>query len=180
MRMHKMRQKTLCTVVIFLLTPGLTYAAKPMVSNSKTDPAQSLLTDIALQPGGVLVGRVLSTQGGPSKVQKILIRKDNQLVAEVATSPNGQFMVEGLRGGIYEITASQGAGSFRAWAEGTAPPSAKQFAVLVDSDEVVRGQWGWMPYPGSNMSVGQWIGISVGVAGLVVGTIALVREPDPS
>ena len=180
MSMHRMRHKALCTAILLTLVPGLTHAATPAVPTPNTAPAKPLLTDIALQPGGVLVGRVISTQGEPGKVQKILVRQGNLRVTEVTSSATGQFTVEGLRGGIYEISASEGVGSFRAWAEGTAPPSAKQYAVLIDSDEVVRGQWGWMPYPGSNLSVGQWIGISVGVAGLVVGTIALVREPDPS
>ena len=173
--MNWMRQKILCSSMLLLLVPQLAVAAKPQLQAK--DP---LLTDIALQRGGILVGRVIGKKGELGDKQTIVIRQNNKLVAEVATGKNGQFMVKGLQGGIYEIASEQGSGNFRAWAANTAPPSAKQFALLIDSDDVVRGQWGWAPYPGSNLSIGQWIGISVGVAGLVVGTIALVQEPDPS
>lgn len=173
MTMKWMRRKTLCTLVLLMSTPQLTYAAQPQSTAEKP-----LMTDIALQKGGILVGQVT---GKKNEQQIIRIRQNNELVAEVTTGKNGQFMVKGLRGGIYEIISSQGEGSFRAWAEGTAPPAAKQFALLVNSDEnVVRGQWGWMPYPSYDLSVGQIAAISAGIAGLVVGTIALVREPDPS
>ena len=180
MGMHWMRHKVICTVMLFVLVPEFAHATKPSVPNTNIKTEKPLLTDIALQPGGILVGRVLSLPERPQKQQKIVIRQNNQVVAEVTTGANGQFTANGLRGGIYEITSSQGVGSFRAWADGTAPPSARQFAVLVDNADVVRGQWGWMPYPGSNLSVAQWVGISVGVAGLAVGTIALVDSRDPS
>ena len=169
--MNWMRQKIFCSSMLLLLVPQLAIAAKPQLRAK-----EPMLTDIALQRGGILVGRVVAKKGALSEKQTIVIRQNNKLVAEVTTGKNGQFMVKGLQGGIYEIASNQRSGNFRAWAEDTAPPSAKQFALLIDSDEVVRGQWGW----GSNLSVGQWIGISVGVAGLVVGTIALVQDPDPS
>lgn len=180
MRMHWMRHKVICTIMLLALVPDLAFATKPSVPNATPKTEKQLLTDIALQPGGVLVGRILSSQDKLQTQQKIIIRQNNQVVTEVTTGTNGQFAVNGLRGGVYEISSPQGVGTFRAWANGTAPPSAKQFAVLVDNADVVRGQWGWMPYPGSNLSVAQWIGISVGVAGLVVGTIALVDDRDPS
>jgi hypothetical protein len=177
MSMELMRGKTLCTLVLLTLVPQIALAAKPQVAADKPMP---MLTDIALQKGGILVGRLTGKKGELRDKQKIVIRKDNKLVAEVITGKNGQFTVEGLQGGIYEIASNQGAGSFRAWAEGTSPPSAKQFAVLVDSDEVVRGQWGWVPTPGPiaapNFTVGEWLGISLGAAGLVVGTIALIED----
>ncbi len=168
--MKWMRHKTLCTLVLLMSTPQLTLAAEPRAT-AKTP----LMTDIALQKGGILVGQVTGKQ---NEQQIIRIRQNNELIAEVVTGKNGQFMVKGLRGGMYEIVSSQGEGSFRAWAEGTAPPAAKQFALLVNSNEkVVRGQLGWMPF---NLSVGQIVAISAGAAGVGVATIALVREPDPS
>jgi hypothetical protein len=177
MSMKLMRCKTLASLVLLVLVPQLTLAATPKVEAEK--PARlPVLTDIALQKGGILVGRLTDDKGKLRGEQKIIIRQENQLVAEVTTGKNGQFMVEGLQGGIYEIASDKGAGSFRAWATDTAPPSAKQFAVLIEGDEVVRGQWGWVPTPGSfpspNFTVGEWIGITLGAAGLVVGTIALV------
>ena len=178
MSMHWMRHKVICTVMLFVLVPEFAHATKPSVPNTNIKTEKPLLTDIALQPGGILVGRVLSLPERSQRQQKIIIRQNNQVVAEVTTGANGQFTANGLRGGIYEITSSQGVGSFRAWAEGTAPPSARQFAVLMESNEVVRAQLGLGVLSG--LSVAQWAAISAGVAGLTVGTIALVDDRDPS
>ena len=181
MIMQLMRSKTLCGLVLLVLTPQLTFAGTPEVETAKRSP---MLTDIALQKGGVLVGRLTDKEGQLLDRQKIVLRLDEQVVAEVTTGKNGQFRVKGLHGGIYEIASDRGAGSFRAWADDTAPPSAKQFVVLIENDDVVRGQLGVTPGPSQSgrlgLSVAQWIGIGVGVAGLTVGTIALVRDKDAS
>ena len=177
--MDVMRYKTLCAIALVTLIAQLSDAATP---NSK--PSKPMLTDIALQKGGVLVGRLTGKKGQLRGQQKIVIRQNGQLIEEVTTGKNGQFKVKGLRGGIYEIASEHGVGGFRAWSAGTAPPSAKQFAVLIDSNEVVRGQWGWIPTPGAipapNFTVGEWLGVSAGVAGLAVGTIALIDSDDAS
>ncbi|MEC7696602.1 MAG: hypothetical protein VYA11_05855 [Planctomycetota bacterium] len=181
MSMDFMRCKILCAIALATLIPQLSIAATPQVEPQNSKP---MLTDIALQKGGVLVGRLTGKKGKLRAQQRIAIRQNGQLVEEVTTGKNGQFKVKGLRGGIYEIASEHGIGSFRAWSAGTAPPSAKQFAVLIDSDEVVRGQWGWVPTPGAiptpNFTVGEWLGISAGVAGLAVGTIALIDSDDAS
>lgn len=183
MSMKLMRCKTLCILVLLVLVPQLTIAATPEVQTEKPLRLPQL-TDIALKEGGTMIGRITDREGKLLGQQKIVIRQENRLVAEVTSGENGVFIVKGLRGGIYEIASQQGAGSFRAWAEDTAPPSAKHFALLVENGDVVRGQWGWMPNPsqyrGTGLSVGQWIGITLGAAGLVVGTIALVRSDDAS
>ena len=187
MSMDLMRCKTLCAIALATLIPQLCVAAAPQAEPQNSKPSKPMLTDIALQKGGVLVGRLTGKKGKLRAQQNIAIRQNGQLVAEVTTGKNGQFRVKGLRGGIYEIASDQGTGSFRAWSAGTAPPSAKQFAVLIDSDEVVRGQWGWVPTPGAiptlptpNFTVGEWLGITAGVAGLAVGTIALIDSDDAS
>lgn len=182
--MDIMRHKILCAIALATLIAQLSVAATPQVESQKSKP---ILTDIALQKGGVLVGRLTGKKGKLRAQQKIVIRQNGQLVEEITTGKNGQFKVKGLRGGIYEIASEHGVGGFRAWTVGTAPPSAKQFAVLIDSNEVVRGQWGWVPapptlptIPAPNFTVGEWLGITAGVAGLAVGTIALIDSDDAS
>ena len=183
MIMKLMRSKTLCTLVLLVLVPQFTLAATPEAEtgNPKRTP---MLTDIALQEGGILVGRLTDKDGKLLTQQKIVVRQDQEVVAEVITGKNGQFHVKGLRGGIYEIASERGAGRFRAWADDTAPPSAKQFAMLVENNKIVRGQFGLAPpqgtFPTSNFTVGEWIGITLGTAGLVVGTIALIDDDDAS
>ena len=182
MIMELMRSKMLCTLVLLALVPQLTLAATPEVKTENPEQ-QPMLTDIALQEGGILVGRLANPNGKPLDQQKIVVRQNQQVVAEVTTGKNGQFVVKGLRGGIYQIASQRGAGNFRAWANNTAPPSAKQFAFLVENDGVVRGQFGMMSpgnFPSANFTVGEWLGITLGAAGLVVGTIALIDDDDAS
>ncbi|MEE2780660.1 MAG: hypothetical protein VX431_00525 [Planctomycetota bacterium] len=178
--MRLMRSKTLCTLVLLIATPQFSLAAAPKAEKKRSP----LLTDIALQKGGVLVGRLTDKEGNLRDKQKIILRLDQEVVAEVTTGKNGQFQVKGLQGGIYEVASEHGAGSFRAWADDTAPPSAKQFVVLIENDDVVRGQFGLAPdpsqFPRLRLSPAQWVGIGVGVAGLTVGTIALVQDNDAS
>jgi hypothetical protein len=110
--------------------------------------------------------------------QKISVRQNALLIAETMTDKNGQFIINDLRGGIYQITSERGVGSFRAWAHQTAPPTAHQLALLVEDDQVVRGQFGWLPFSNTTVSAAEWIAITLGAAGLVVGTIALTQVDD--
>ena len=119
--MRLMRSKTLCTLVLLIATPQFSLAAAPKAEKKRSP----LLTDIALQKGGVLVGRLTDKEGNLRDKQKIILRLDQEVVAEVTTGKNGQFQVKGLQGGIYEVASEHGAGSFRAWADDTAPPFRK-------------------------------------------------------
>ena len=72
MSMDSMRCKTLCTIVLATLIPQLSLAATPQADPPSAKP---LLTDIALQKGGVLVGRLTSKKGKLRDAQKIVIRQ---------------------------------------------------------------------------------------------------------
>ena len=172
MIMHFMRCKTICFLAITALLPQFALAATPQVNNAE----KAAITDIALHDGGILVGRVLDRNGESLVRQKISVRQNADLIAETVTDKNGQFIIDGLRGGIYQIASERGVGSFRAWAHQTAPPTAHQLALLVEDDQVVRGQFGWLPFPSTKVSAAEWIAITLGAAGLIVGTIALTQE----
>ena len=174
MIMHFMRCKTICLLVITALLPQFALAATPQVNNAE----KAAITDIALHDGGILVGRVLDRNGESMTRQKISVRQNARLIAETMTDKNGQFIINDLRGGIYQITSERGVGSFRAWAHQTAPPTAHQLALLVEDDQVVRGQFGWLPFPNTTVSAAEWIAITLGAAGLIVGTIALTQVDD--
>ncbi len=96
--------------------------------------------DVALGKGGVLVGQVVDVQGAAISEAPVSLRlRDKELVA-AKTSPDGYFAFKGLRGGVYQITTTEGHGVYRAWAAGTAPPAAERGALLVSGADVVRGQ----------------------------------------
>ncbi|MEX2093513.1 MAG: carboxypeptidase-like regulatory domain-containing protein [Pirellulales bacterium] len=98
--------------------------------------------DVALRPGGVLVGQVIDQQGAVQVGSEISIQHDQQEVVRTKTDANGIFAAQGLRGGQYQIIAQDGQSFCRLWAADTAPPAASDAAVIVTGQEVVRGQWG--------------------------------------
>ena len=72
--MNWMRQKIFCSSMLLLLVPQLAIAAKPQLQVK-----QPMLTDIALQRGGILVGRVVARKDALSEKQTIVIRQNNKL-----------------------------------------------------------------------------------------------------
>jgi hypothetical protein len=98
--------------------------------------------DVALRPGGVLVGQVVDQQGAVQASSIVSIQHDEQEVVRTQTDANGIFAAQGLRGGQYQIVTPDGQSIYRLWAADTAPPAASEAAVVVTGQEVVRGQWG--------------------------------------
>lgn len=101
----------------------------------------SLARDVALRPGGVLVGQVTDQQGVPRAGAKVSICQHEREVVATATDANGIFAVQGMRGGQYQVLTAEGQALCRCWAPETAPPVAADSVVLVTGQELVRGQW---------------------------------------
>ena len=133
------------------------------------------ITDVALTAGGGFSGQVVDAQGRPQAGTSVMICRQQQVVATTTTDQTGQFSVHGLQGGMYQVVAGQGMKNFRLWAAGTAPPAARQSALVVSSEQVVRGQGGlryWLTNP--------WV-LSIAVATAIAVPIALSnREKSPA
>lgn len=98
--------------------------------------------DVALRPGGMLVGQVVDPQGVVQANKTISIQYGQDEVVRTTTDANGVFAAQGLRGGQYQINTESGQGFYRLWAENTAPPAATDSVVVVaNQDSLVRGQW---------------------------------------
>ena len=102
----------------------------------------SLGNDVALRPGGLLVGQVVDAQGAVQASKVVSVQYGDREVARTTTDQNGVFAAQGLRGGQYQIVTDQGMSVCRLWAPDTAPPAAHQAAIVVTGQDVVRGQWG--------------------------------------
>jgi len=107
-------------------------------------PASSGCTvqDVALGNGGVLLGQVVDTQGRPQSSVNVSLVESQKVLGEGKTDGNGYFAFSGLRGGVYAVSAADGRGVYRVWAEGTAPESAQQGALVVAGHDLARGQCG--------------------------------------
>ena len=138
--------------------PQTALAAQP------ADRPSSVVTDVALQNGGVLLGQVVDPQGSALSAVSVSLHSGDQQLGANQTDGSGYFVFRGLRGGTYQLVAAKGHGVFRAWAPGTAPPSAQQGALLVAGEETVRGQFGQLKFWLSN----PWV-----IAGFVTAAVAI-------
>jgi hypothetical protein len=113
---------------------------QPLVAG--TPAPASPVVDVALRDGGVLIGQVVDGQGAAMANVPVSLKAEQHELAVAKTSKEGYFKFKGVRGGVYQLTAAEGHGIYRVWSPGTAPPAAEEGALLVNSDDVVRGQSG--------------------------------------
>jgi hypothetical protein len=64
----------------------------------------------------------------------------DQQIRETKTDANGWFQLSDLEGGSYQFDTAGHSQSLRAWAAGTAPPSASPGLLVAPTADVVRGQ----------------------------------------
>jgi hypothetical protein len=117
--------------------------ATPVATNA------SLIRDVELSGGGILIGRLLDADGQPMADAAVSVLANSQVVATARTDRNGVFAVAGLRGGVHEIAAADTVQLCRLWTAGMAPPRAAKSVEIVSETGVVRGQWG--PPPGNGV-----------------------------
>jgi hypothetical protein len=105
-----------------------------------TARAQPGAIDVALASQGVLLGQVVDGQGHPLAAVPVTIAQAGRPLAVAPTDPQGYFAFRGVQGGMYELNAAQGSGSYRAWVGETAPPQAQRGVLIVAGQDLVRGQ----------------------------------------
>ena len=162
------------------------HAASPALP---INPATQAAADIALHGGGILVGAFIDNQGLPVRGGRISVQKEGKEGLTVSTDEHGRFKMEGLSGGVYEITTSHGTGTFRLWAPGTAPPAARQSLLLVTGDggfyvhtccdePTCSGccqQGKGMRLLQNHSPTLQMLNLGIGIGGLTTGIVALSR-----
>lgn len=134
------RARTIGGVAAWLAVVGICFPHALLTAGEVvgSDP----VTNVALRDGGVLLGQVVDTQGAAKAHTPVALHAGNQELAVGRSDANGYFAFSGLRGGVYQISATEGQGTFRVWTADTAPPSAQAGALVVDGKDVVRGQCG--------------------------------------
>lgn len=119
--------------VLGICLPQTSLASKPVKQ-------ASVVVDVALGQGGLLLGQFVDTNGAAKANTPVSLRLGNRELAMAKTDTNGYFAFSGLRGGVYQLVAAKGVATCRVWAERTAPPTAQKVAVVFSGQEVVRGQ----------------------------------------
>ena len=98
--------------------------------------------DIALRPGGLLVGQVVDPQGIVRAGMPVSIEYAGHEVVRTTTDESGVFAAKGLREGQYQLNTVEGSSSCHLWAADKAPPTARPEALVVSGNNnyLVRGQ----------------------------------------
>lgn len=137
------------------LTPG-TPAIHAIRSQGQLPSARPEITDVAIQPDGVLRGRIVDSQGNTlveeSAGLTVRVFRGSQVVADTRSDPSGQFALANLNGGMYQVVVERrgvSSGYFcRIWSSSGAPPQASPELTLVLQPVVLRGQSAlWMAWP---------------------------------
>ena len=128
--------------VVLTCLPACCLAADAAQPTNPAPPVPEVL-DVALARGGLLNGQVVDAQGAAMKAVPVSVWFENRHVATTVSDENGRFGVNGLRGGVHQVSAGQGSGVYRLWTAEAAPPTAKAGEVVVPGQTVVRGQNGY-------------------------------------
>ncbi len=157
--------RTIKKVAVCLAVLGLCQAAHA---------AAPAVVDIALRDGGVFVGQIVNPQGVALEGVSVALRCQSQPWVTTKTGKDGYFSFQGLRGGVYQLASSQGHGIYRAWMPGTAPPSAREGALLVIANPVTRGQNDPRYYePGEHPRLRKFFTNPLVVAGAITTAVAV-------
>jgi hypothetical protein len=132
---------------VCLATLGTVLPQAPAMADTQARPATKVqrtasLPDVALTAGGTLSGRVVDHTGKVLEGAKVALRQGDKEIATTLTDKDGIYQFKNLKGGTYGISSGNTDGTFRVWSERTAPPSAKEHALLVMGKNGARGQYG--------------------------------------
>lgn len=173
--MEAVMKKLASMFALGTLAVGLCLGSTAAVrADGTASPAKPVIVDVALQEDGVLLGQVVNTQGAPVADTAVRISDGKQHLGTAKTNKDGYFAFKGLKGGLYQVNASNGSGMFRLWAARTAPPSAQKGALLVSGQDLARGQMvprlrTWMQNP--------WV-VGGAIATAIAVPVAIVASDD--
>ena len=120
------------------------------------DGRSPVMLDVTLHKGplgNVLLGQVQDPQGVAKANVPVVLYSGGRKLAETRTDRNGYFRFSNLHGGVYLVASAGGVGAYRVWTPGTAPPAARQGALVVADEDLVRGQYNlrrmkfWLSHP---------------------------------
>jgi hypothetical protein len=126
----------------------------------------------------------------------VVVQAAGQEIARTLTDSEGNFRVDGLKGGVHRVNAADQQSLYRLWAPSTAPPAAQRGLMLVSATDVVRGQCDCgtpvcgsvcgssYPSTGGGGGIGNWIAshplLTAGaIATAIAVPLALDDDDDP-
>jgi hypothetical protein len=123
-----------------LIASPLAAAGSGQAGQERSGTRRTVAEDVVLGTGGVFAGSILDAGGVGIPQARLVLGRGPEVVASTATGPDGAFSFRGLPSGTYWLSAAGENRIVRLWNVASAPPSATRFALLVVSDQVLRGQ----------------------------------------
>ena len=97
--------------------------------------------DLSLTKDRQLQGQVVNVQGQGVAGLEVEISAANGLRRVVKTDKEGKFSFTKVEGGLYQLAAAGRGGLVRVWRSDLAPPKAHDGALIIQGDEVARGEF---------------------------------------
>ena len=125
------------TAISCAVTPSM-HAAE-LANQSELSRAMRA-ADIAMTPKGQVMGTVTDAQGQPMAGKVVEFRATNGRTWRATSGKEGNFLISGLPGSVYQVVTGDSVRICRLWTAGTAPPSANSALLIVGDRAAVRGQ----------------------------------------
>lgn len=163
---------------VFLATLGMMAPQYALLADSSQTTATKAIRidripDLLLGIDGTMTGRVCDRTGKIIEGTKVDLKQNNKTIGVAVTNRDGIYKFKDVKAGVYRVSSGNTEGTFRVWTRSTAPPSAKEHALLVLGENGSRGQFGAV-----DPSI--LIVTSGVIAAVAVSTVALVKINDLS
>ena len=153
--------------------PAKAAAKKAPAEVKKAAPAEVKKAgpvDVALNKSGTLQGSVLASDGKPLDGSLVTLRDGDSVIATTTSDVRGQYALNNLKGGVYQLTAGQQTAVVRVWPSESAPPTALNHAVMVAP--TVRAQDGYEEGGGAGgLDIVSLLTLGTAGGALVVGVV---------
>ena len=135
------------------------------------------ITDVTLDKTGAFIGQVVDGQGQSRDGVLVVLRQGHRELARTMTDARGHFVMPGIPAGLYQLDAGTTRAIYRVWTAESAPPQARQLAVLVaETDLVVRAQT--IESAVDQLDVITLLMVASSVGALIVAAVALDHIDD--
>lgn len=138
-----------------------------------TQNSKVTIRDIALNAAGNTTLTVLKTSGQPLAGQTVTLKVGASRIAQATTNVKGQVQVTGLKPGLHVVQTGLTQTMVRFWPAGLAPPQAIKNPAIVDTSDLVRGQYGYGPPMGAGL-----FAATVTAAGVAVAIVGKTSGSD--
>lgn len=138
--------RCVCRSLVALAVIGVVFPQLAFAANGDERASEARVKvqtrDVALDADGTLRGQIVNQQGVAQAEMPVVLSQGGRAIAAARTDDAGKFELAQLRGGVYQLYTTGAVGSYRVWANRTAPPSAIGQVLLTHDEALAMGQHG--------------------------------------